>query len=311
MKAFDYVKRALHFIASVFMYSILLILILIAITVVVYFVEEKQNINKDHYVSPLLSAYVILTNSMEPTILVKDAVVDVKALPSSIQVGDVITFVTHDPMHYGATVTHRVVGRDQDANGNYRYRTQGDNNNVEDSWIVPQENILGKVIFKIPKLGYLQEFLSTSYGWIIAIVLPCLAIIVYDLVKLVAVFIRSTRKKMALEENKDKANTIKGRSTKEEDPFKAIPMVEPVEEEDYDLLTNLSIVSDKEIIEEQEEALLLNIEVMQVNEIYKDVILIEPSTKKEKETVKISNEVYKDVIRIYPKNRKDKVSMGG
>ncbi len=309
MKAFDYVKRALHFIASVFMYSILLILVLIAITVVVYFVEEKQNINKDHYVSPLLSAYVILTNSMEPTILVKDAVVDVKALPSSIQVGDVITFVTHDPIHYGATVTHRVVGRDQDANGNYRYRTKGDNNNIEDSWIVPQENILGKVIFKIPKLGYLQDFLSTSYGWIIAIVLPCLVIIVYDLVRLVAVFIRSTRKKLVLDEKDNKTKAAGGKPKKDEDPFKVVPMVEPVEEEDYNLLDNLSVVSDKDVIEEQEKALLFNIEVMQVNEVYKDVILIEPSKKKE--IVKINDEVYKDVIRIYPKNKKDKVSIGG
>ena len=50
--------------------------------------------------------------------------------------------------------------------------------------MVPEKNIFGKVILKIPKLGYLQEFLASKGGWIIVILIPCLAVISYDVVKL-------------------------------------------------------------------------------------------------------------------------------
>ena len=188
-------KRFLHFLASVFLYSILVILILIFITIIVYFIEEKSNADQDKYISPLFSAYIIISPSMIPKIQVYDAVVDVKAMPSSIKVGDIITFVSEDALSYGKTITHRVVGLDQDSNGRYRYRTKGDNNNVADSWIVPEKNVIGKVVFRIPQLGYLQQFLSTAYGWVIAIVLPCLVIVIYDIVKLAAALITSSKKK--------------------------------------------------------------------------------------------------------------------
>ena len=38
---------------------------------------------------------------------------------------------------------------------------------------------------RIPKIGYIQYFLSNAYGWIIAIVIPCVGIITFDIIKLV------------------------------------------------------------------------------------------------------------------------------
>ena len=42
-----------------------------------------------------------------------------------------------------------------------------------------------KVILKIPMLGYLQEFLATDGGWIIVVLIPCLTVISYDIVKII------------------------------------------------------------------------------------------------------------------------------
>ena len=71
-----------------------------------------------------------------------------------------------------------------DSLGSYTYRTQGDNNNVADSVLVPNKNILGKVILKVPKLGYIQDILSSKGGLIFGVLIPCLAILSYDIVKL-------------------------------------------------------------------------------------------------------------------------------
>ena len=49
---------------------------------------------------------------------------------------------------------------------------------------VPNANILGKVILKIPKLGYIQDILSSKGGLIILVLIPCLAILSYDIMKI-------------------------------------------------------------------------------------------------------------------------------
>jgi len=81
--------------------------------------------------------------------------------------------------------THRIIKKNPPTgNGGYTFQTKGDNNNVADNALVPEKNIYGKVILKIPKLGYLQEFLASDGGWIIVILIPCLTVISYDIVKL-------------------------------------------------------------------------------------------------------------------------------
>ena len=57
-------------------------------------------------------------------------------------------------------------------------------NNTVDFALAEDHNIIGEVIFKIPKLGYVQEVLASRGGLIIFIFIPCLAVLSYDIVKL-------------------------------------------------------------------------------------------------------------------------------
>ncbi|MEG1494953.1 MAG: signal peptidase I [Bacilli bacterium] len=203
------IKSILHFLASVFMYSVLFLLLLIATTVIIYVVEQKQNIASGNPTAPIFSAYVIITNSMDPTIMVNDAIINRRSQPASIKVGDIITYVSDDAISYGKTITHRVVAKDQDDMGRYRFRTKGDNNNAEDPWIVLEKNVIGKAMFKIPMLGYIQQLLATAYGWIIAIVLPCLGIIIYDIIKLIKTLMLSNSKNKKPKKIDDMPNSMK------------------------------------------------------------------------------------------------------
>ena len=63
--------------------------------------------------------------------------------------------------------------------------TKGDNNNAPDDALVTENNIDGRVFLKIPKIGYVQYFLSQSYGWLICIVLPCLWVIAVEIVRII------------------------------------------------------------------------------------------------------------------------------
>ena len=55
------------------------------------------------------------------------------------------------------------------------------------------ENIFGKVILKIPKLGYVQYFLARQGGWIFVILIPCLVVVSCDILKLIKALGRKTK----------------------------------------------------------------------------------------------------------------------
>ena len=149
-----------------------------------YVADIKIRAAKGDYSAPVFNAYVVLSGSMLPEIAIKDIVVTKKVPAEELDVGDIITFITPDSRYGGISITHRIIDKYYDeALGSYSYRTQGDNNNVADSVLVPNTNVLGKVILKVPKLGYLQDLLSSKGGLIIVVLIPCLVILSYDIMK--------------------------------------------------------------------------------------------------------------------------------
>ena len=175
------IKWLINYMISIIMYAIIVILILIGVILTAYYIDFK--IRDSRIEAPLYSAYVIVSGSMEPIIKVKDAVVVRRCEEADIKIGDVVTYRSMDEAFYGILITHRVVNI-EDSNGEKVYITKGDNNETIDRTPVKFSQILGKVAMRIPKIGYLKYFLTDYYGWIIAVVIPSVAIISYDIVKL-------------------------------------------------------------------------------------------------------------------------------
>lgn len=174
----------LKFIMGVLSWTVFVILVLIAAFLIYYFVATKIYAQKGEEFRPIVSLYTIITESMEPNINPYDVILDVKVTnPEDIKIGDVITFTSISPLTKGMVITHRVINIAQDASG-YSYQTKGDNNLSPDASYVPFANVHGKVLLRIPKLGYLQSFLATKGGWLIVVVIPALFIIIGDIVKL-------------------------------------------------------------------------------------------------------------------------------
>lgn len=179
-------ENPIRYIISVLSYAIFIFLMLIGATLLLYIADIKIRAAKGDYSAPKFNAYVVLSGSMIPAIQIKDIVVTKKIPEEKLQIGDIITFISPDPRFGGISVTHRIIEKLYDeSKGIYTYKTQGDANNVADTVPVPNDNILGKVILKIPKLGYLQDLLSSKGGLIIVVLLPCLAILSYDIMKII------------------------------------------------------------------------------------------------------------------------------
>lgn len=179
-------KKVFHFITTVLMYSICLIMVIVFLAFVVNFIDNRHNLKAGNGKRQLLSAYTIVSPSMVPSINVLDVVVTKRVdSPDELQKGDIITFNSTDYRYSGITVTHRIVDIERTSTGDYLYTTKGDNNNTQDSSRINFNDIYGKVMFRIPKIGYIQYYLSTILGWVAIIIVPAVAIIGYDIYKLI------------------------------------------------------------------------------------------------------------------------------
>jgi len=135
---------------------------------------------------------VVLSGSMEPSIKTGSIVMTKPA--SEYKVGDVITFGPYSKTK--APTTHRIV-EIQEQNGQKIYITKGDMNNAPDAKQVTQKEIIGKVVFDAPYLGYVVSFTRRPLGFVLILIIPA-AIIVFDEVKKIIQEIKKIKEKKKL-----------------------------------------------------------------------------------------------------------------
>ncbi len=113
--------------------------------------------------------YTVLTPSMSPSYEVGDVVFVHIEDSDTINTGDVITF--NPSADSEAYLTHRVTEKieNYEDTGVTCFRTKGDANDSEDSFLIDEDRVIGKVVFGIPKLGYIIRFVQLRWYYIVAI----------------------------------------------------------------------------------------------------------------------------------------------
>ena len=177
-------RKFFRVLSSVLLYSLLVLLLVVSIMFVAYGVDQFIGSKNGEKRAPLFGAYVIISPSMVPNINVYDAVVTMRVSPNKIKLNDIITFLSKDINTNGTPITHRVVGIVDTEKGTKAFRTKGDNNESEDRALIKENEILGKVMLRIPMIGHVKTFLTSKIGWLIIIVVPCLILIGSDILKI-------------------------------------------------------------------------------------------------------------------------------
>ena len=193
-KASDFfykVQYISYFVARAFLLAVFGLLIILAIFLSVYFGDLFINVKTGNYNSPLFNGYVIVSQSMVPTININDAIVIKRESDDQYDVGDIISFFSTDYDREGIVVTHRIVEKNSITSDTSNYRTKGDNNPIPDRSKVNTSNIYGKVFLVIPKLGYIQSFLSQPLNFALCILIPAGFVILYDLFRIRKAFRKS------------------------------------------------------------------------------------------------------------------------
>lgn len=126
--------------------------------------------------------FSIQTESMYPTLLPGDLIFDVGVKdPGELRRDDIITYWT---VINGERVlnTHRIY-EIYDGGGYLIFSTKGDNNTSADPLTVHESEIVGKYALRVPGVGKVFDYLQTSTGFLIVIVIPVFLFFLFHLVQ--------------------------------------------------------------------------------------------------------------------------------
>lgn len=189
------VKRVGTIVVSILLWVIILVAALYAFTTMA--TRDEQNVSSLLGYTPM----VVQSDSMAPTFEKGDLIFIHKCDTSKLKEGDIITFHTIIDNEY-ALNTHRI--QKIESNGEARtFTTIGDNNDgIADQHMISDGDIVGKYVGHIAKAGTLMDFLSSSTGFLIIIVLPMLLFFIYQVYNLIMISVR-LKKAMAVETAKE------------------------------------------------------------------------------------------------------------
>lgn len=179
-------KRAGTVVLSVILWAIILIAALYAFTTMA--TRDNQNVANIFGYTPL----TVQSDSMVPTFAAGDLIFIKKCDPATLEEGDIICFHTIIDNEY-ALNTHRI--KSIESVGDARsYTTIGDNNNgITDQHVISDGDIVGKYVGHLAGFGKVMDFLSSSTGFLIVIILPMMLFFIYQIYHLITISIRLKR----------------------------------------------------------------------------------------------------------------------
>lgn len=150
--------------------------------------------------------FTVLSGSMEPNLNVGGVIIVEKVDPDTLKEGDIITFLSNDTTLNGKVVSHRII-QVVDNNNGRMFITKGDANEDRDDAAAVPNNVIGRVIFHVPYLGYLLNFMKTKQGFFFILLLPCMLILLVETIGLMKNFWAYMDEKKALREGADKTDS--------------------------------------------------------------------------------------------------------
>lgn len=172
-------KKVINKISTIIL-NILLVIVSILIIIGLYYLVQIKVLNNSYANIFGYTFFEVATGSMSNTIEIGDVVI-VK-ITKEVQENEIIVYSEGNNF-----ITHRLIEKD----GQNRFITKGDANNSEDKPI-EESQILGKVIYIIPKIGILKR----------AILSPQVLILILTLIVLLVMASKLTTNKEAKDEQK-------------------------------------------------------------------------------------------------------------
>lgn len=150
--------------------------------------------------------FIVNSDSMKATDFAAGDLILVKEVdPKTLKEGDIVSYTSTNTENFGKLVTHKIRKLTTTASGDPGFITYGTTTGEDDKTVVTYPYIVGKYTGKIPKMGHFFQFLKTTPGYIVCILVPFMLLILsqaYESVKLFKQY--KAEQNAALEEEKSK-----------------------------------------------------------------------------------------------------------
>lgn len=134
-------------------------------------------------------AFIVLSDSMSKTDFSAGDLVLVKEVdPATLREGDIIAYTSQNSSNFGEVVTHKIRALTTDAEGNAGFITYGTTTDTDDETVVTYPYVLGKYQTSLAGVGKFFQFLKTTPGYIVCILVPFLALILIEGIQCVRLF---------------------------------------------------------------------------------------------------------------------------
>lgn len=183
-------RKALNIIKNIFVW----LMVALAVCMMIFTVVSVNTFDRNDRDLFGYKAFIVLTDSMSKTDFDAGDLVLVKEVdPSTLKEGDIISYTSQNSQNYGETVSHKIRSLTTDANGEPGFITYGTTTDTDDETVVTYTYVLGKYQFHIPKVGKFFQFLKTTPGYIVCILIPFLALILIQGLNCIKLFRRYKR----------------------------------------------------------------------------------------------------------------------
>ena len=168
------IKKAASLAASIIIGSVFILSLIVFLTVIFNWGKGVPSFMGYSFLS-------VSTESMDPVYPVGSVVVSLKTDAAKLQVGDVISFYSDDPVIFDRPNTHRIMARGEDPQRGIYFTTRGDNNPIDDRHPVSEDRIIGKVVAGIPSLGTVFDKFKNRTVIFFLLILPLMEVLVFEL----------------------------------------------------------------------------------------------------------------------------------
>ena len=182
------------------------IVVALAVAMMIFTIISATTLDRNNRSLFGRKMFIVNSDSMKATDFAAGDLILVKEVdPKPLKEGDIISYTSTNTENFGKLVTHKIRKLTTTASGDPGFITYGTTTGEDDKTVVTYPYIVGKYTGKIPKMGHFFQFLKTTPGYIVCILVPFMLLILsqaYESVKLFKQY--KAEQNAALEEEKSK-----------------------------------------------------------------------------------------------------------
>ena len=229
-------------------YTIIKIFVVAMLSIYLLFVIVQRFTNNSSILG--YRVFTIATGSMEPVYNINDVILVKDTDPSTLKKGDDIAYLGNRDAVKGLIVTHRIIRIETFSDGKVHYTLKGVNNKYEDPSIT-EDQILGKVVGKLPVVNFINHVVKNIYGFFFLVFCPLVLVIFLEIADTI-IDMKLEKNEIRLIEKEDKKKNKKEKSGNNEIEENAEDIIDYADDvvDSYDVNIEKN-VGDKDAEEEE------------------------------------------------------------